>query len=165
MNQIDNYKNYYYEELYILEQDSENINHCNELCGDLIKNHVEDFKNNLISINQNFENLQKYSKLYNNDFIKIILSTYNVGKSNSKEKLDFILKHLIGDKIINDPFSLHIYWWKFADNILIQLKLVEKFPNIFTKAQIDFIVYGKLDQYLFRRAINSILQNICDDEP
>src|SRR5439155_20868092 len=78
--------------------------------------------------------------------------------------VDFILKHLVGNKI-DDPFILHIYWWKYSEEILIQLKLVESFPNIITKAQDDFIVYGKLDQYLFREAVNLILQNICDNKP
>jgi hypothetical protein len=166
MNQIDNYKDFYYEELDILRQNSENINYYyGELFQELVEDHIEDFKNNLISINQNFENLQKYSELYYNDFIKIILSTYINNKSIKKEKLDFVLKHLIGDNIVNDPFALHIYWWKFENNILIQLKLIEIFPGIIRKVQDDFIVYGKLDQYLFRRAINSILQNICDNKP
>src|SRR6266540_3779226 len=124
-----------------------------------------DIKNNLISINPNFENLQKYSKLYYNDFIRIILSTFITKRLISKEELDFILRQLIGDEIINDPFLLHVYWWKYMDNILIQLKLVEAFPNIIKKVQDDFIVYGKFDQYLFREAINLILKNICDDKP
>ncbi|CAB5203320.1 unnamed protein product [Rhizophagus irregularis] len=125
----------------------------------LIENHLEDFKNNLISIYPNFEYLQKYSELYYNDFIKINLSIYST-------KLDFILRHLIGteDKIVN-PFVLHIYWWKYAAEILIQLKLVETFPDLITKAQNDFIVYGKLDRFLFNESINLILKNICDDKP
>ncbi|CAG8675212.1 15999_t:CDS:2, partial [Rhizophagus irregularis] len=103
----------------------------------LIENHLDDFKNNLISIYPNFEYLQKYSELYYNDFIKINLSIYST-------KLDFILRHLIGteDKIVN-PFILHIYWWKYAAEILIQLKLVETFPDLITKAQNDFIVYAQ----------------------
>ncbi|RIA78985.1 hypothetical protein C1645_841887 [Glomus cerebriforme] len=32
-------------------------------------------------------------------------------------------------------------------------------------AQSDFIIYGKLDQYLFKEAINLFLQNIYDDKP
>src|SRR4051812_6437872 len=154
MNQINYYEVYYYEELDILKQNSDH-----ELDE---KDHIEDFRNSLISINKNFESLQKYSELYYNDFIKIILPTY---KSSSKGNFDFILRHLIGDKIVNDPFILHAYWWKYADNILVQLKLTENFPNIITKARNDFIVYGKLDQYLFRKAVNSILQNICDNKP
>ncbi|CAG8636435.1 892_t:CDS:2 [Rhizophagus irregularis] len=162
MNQIDNYKNLYYKELDIIRyNNSENINYYSELHEDF----VEDFKNNLISINRNFENLQKYSELYYNDFIKIILSTFTTKKSISEEILNFVFKNLIGDKIINDLFLLHIYWWEYIDNILIQLKLIEKFPDIITKSQNDFIVYGNLDYYLFRRVINSILQNICDDKP
>ncbi|GBB88978.1 hypothetical protein RclHR1_01560014 [Rhizophagus clarus] len=130
-------------------------------------NHLRilDFKNNLISINQNFENLQNYSELYYNDFIKITISTYMNYKSINKEQLDFVLKHLIGDKITNNPFVLHIYWWKYINNILVQLKLIEKYPDIITKAHNDFIVYGKLDYYLFRKVINSILQNIYEDKP
>ncbi|PKY22033.1 hypothetical protein RhiirB3_435815 [Rhizophagus irregularis] len=162
MNQIDNYKNLYYKELDIIRyNNSENINYYSEFHEDF----VEDFKNNLISINRNFENLQKYSELYYNDFIKIILSTFTTKKSISEEILNFVFKNLIGDKIINDLFLLHIYWWEYIDNILIQLKLIEKFPDIITKSQNDFIVYGNLDYYLFRRVINSILQNICDDKP
>src|SRR6266542_1809299 len=63
--QINYYKKFYYEELDI---DSENIE-------DLIGDHIEDFRNNLISIHPNFENLQKCSELYYNDYIRIILST------------------------------------------------------------------------------------------
>src|ERR1051325_77324 len=111
MNQINYYKDCYYEELDILKQDSEDVK-LNE------DDHIEDFKNSLISINPNFENLQKYSKLYYNDFIKIILSNYT-GKLTSIKELDFILKYLIGDKIVNDPFVLHIYWWKYSENILV----------------------------------------------
>jgi hypothetical protein len=79
--------------------------------------------------------------------------------------LDFIFRYLIGDKFVDDPFILHIYWWKYATEILIQLKLVETFPDLITKAQNDFIVYGKLDQFLFKESINLILQNLCDDKP
>ncbi|CAB5203338.1 unnamed protein product [Rhizophagus irregularis] len=143
----------YYEELDILKQVLENDD-------GLIENHLEDFKNNLISIYPNFEYFQKYLDLYYNDFIKINLSAYST-------KLDFILRHLIGvteDKIIN-PFILHIYWWKYATEILIQLKLAETFPDLIIKAQNDFIVYGKLGQYFFKESINLILQNICDDKP
>ncbi len=165
MNQINYYKYYYVDELDMLKQDPENINHNKELSEKLVEDHLEDFKNNLISINPNFENLQKYSKLYYNDFIRIILSTFITKRLISKEELDFILRQLIGDKIINDPFLLHVYWWKYMDNILIQLKLVEAFPSIIKKVQDDFIVYGKFDQYLFREAINLILKNICDDKP
>ncbi|GBC04617.1 hypothetical protein RclHR1_05780008 [Rhizophagus clarus] len=160
INLINYYEKYYYEELDILKQDSENFN------NEMYEDHIEDFKNNLITIHPDFEYLQKYSEFYYNDFIRIILSTYSI-KLTSKENLDFILRHLIGvteDKII-DPFILHIYWWKYANEILIQLKLVETFPNIITKAQNDFIIHGKLDQYLFREAVNCILQNIYDDKP
>ncbi|CAB4443214.1 unnamed protein product [Rhizophagus irregularis] len=160
MNLINYYEKYYYEELDILKQVSENIN------NELYEDHIEDFKNNLISIHPNFEYLQKYSEFYYNDFIRIILSIYSI-KLTSKENLDFILRNLIGvteDKII-DPFILHIYWWKYSNEILIQLKLVETFPSIITKAQNDFIVHGQLGQYLFRESINTILQNICDDKP
>ncbi|RGB33408.1 hypothetical protein C1646_816080 [Rhizophagus diaphanus] len=152
-DQINFYKKLYYEELDILKQVLENDD-------GLIENHLEDFKNNLISIYQHFEYLQKYSELYYKDFIKINLSIHSM-------KLDFILRHLIGvteDKIIN-PFILHIYWWKYAAEIMIQLKLAETFPDLIAKAQNDFIVYGKLDQYLFKESINLILQNICDDKP
>src|ERR1051325_8079903 len=77
MNQIDHYKNYYYEELDLLKQNSENINdHSKELHDELVKDHIEDFRNKLISTCQNFENLQKYSELYYYDFISIILLTY-----------------------------------------------------------------------------------------
>jgi hypothetical protein len=155
--QINYYKRYYFEELDILTQDSEDVK---ELIGD----HIEDFRNNLIFVHPNFDNLQKYSELYYNDFIRIILSTYSI-KFASKEKLDFILKYLIGDKFVDDPFILHIYWWKYATEILIQLKLVETFPDLITKAENDFIIYGKLDQYLFKETINLMLQNICDDKP
>ncbi|CAB4443216.1 unnamed protein product [Rhizophagus irregularis] len=160
MNLINYYEKYYFEELDILRQDSENIN--NESYAD----HIEDFKNNLISIHPYFEYLQRYSEFYYNDFISIILSTYSI-KLPSKENLDFILRNLIEvteDKII-DPFILHIYWWKYSNEILIQLKLVETFPNIVLKVQNDFVVHGKLAQDLFRESINSILQNICDDKP
>jgi hypothetical protein len=160
MNLINYYERYYYEELDILKQVSENIN------NELYEDHIEDFKNNLISIHPYFEYLQRYSEFYYNDFIRIILSIYSI-KLTSKENLDFILRHLIGvteDKII-DPFILHIYWWKYSNEILVQLKLVETFPNIIIKAQNDFIVHGKLGLYLFRESINSILQNICDDKP
>ncbi|PKC00366.1 hypothetical protein RhiirA5_459097 [Rhizophagus irregularis] len=148
---------YYYEELDILTQDSENIQ-------ELIEDHIGDFRNNLIFIHPNFDNLQKCSELYYDDFIRIILSTYSI-KSASKEKLDFIFRYLIGDKFADDPFILHIYWWKYATEILIQLKLVETFPDLIIKAQNDFIVYGKLDRFLFKESINLILQNICDDKP
>ncbi|GBC14826.2 hypothetical protein GLOIN_2v432849 [Rhizophagus irregularis DAOM 181602=DAOM 197198] len=154
---INYYKRYYYEELDILTQDSENIQ-------ELIEDHIGDFRNNLIFIHPNFDNLQKCSELYYDDFIRIILSTYSI-KSASKEKLDFIFRYLIGDKFADDPFILHIYWWKYATEILIQLKLVETFPDLIIKAQNDFIVYGKLDRFLFKESINLILQNICDDKP
>uniref|UniRef100_U9SNR4 Uncharacterized protein n=1 Tax=Rhizophagus irregularis (strain DAOM 181602 / DAOM 197198 / MUCL 43194) TaxID=747089 RepID=U9SNR4_RHIID len=147
-------RRYYLEELDILTQDSENIK-------ELIEDHIEDFRNSLIFIHPNFDNLQKCSELYYNEFIRIILSTYSI-KLASKGKLDFIFRYLIGDKFADDPFILHIYWWKYATEILIQLKLVETFPDLITKAQNDFIVYGKLYQYLFKESINSILQNICD---
>ncbi|CAB4390856.1 unnamed protein product [Rhizophagus irregularis] len=149
--QINYYKRYYFEELDILTQDSENIK-------ELIEDHIEDFRNSLIFIHPNFDKLQKCSELYYNDFIRII-------KLASKEKLDFIFRYLIGDKFVDDPFILHIYWWKYATEILIQLKLVETFPDLITKAQNDFIVYGKLDQFLFKESINLILQNLCDDKP
>jgi hypothetical protein len=157
--QINYYEKYYHEELDILRQDSGNN------IEELIDDHIEDFRNNLISTHKNFENLQKYSELYYNDFIRIILSSYYMKLSTNKEKLDFVLRHLNGDKIVDDPFILHIYWWKYSSEILIQLKLVETFPNIFTKAQNDFIIFGKLDQYLLKESINLILQNICDDKP
>jgi hypothetical protein len=153
LNQINSYKKLYFEELEILKQIFEDSD-------ELVENHIEDLKNNLISISQNFVYLQKYSKLYYYDFIRINSSVYST-------KLDFILRHLIGvteDKIV-DPVILHIYWWKYANEILIQLKLVETFPDLITKAQNDFIVYGKLDQYLFKESINLILQDICDDKP
>jgi hypothetical protein len=155
--QINYYKRYYLEELDILTQDSEDIK-------ELIDDHIEDFRNNLIFVHPNFDNLQKYSELYYNDFIRIILSTYSI-KFASKEKLEFILKYLIGDKLVDDPFILHIYWWKYATEILIQLKLVETLPDLITRAQNDFIIYGKLNQYLFKETINLMLQNICDDKP
>src|SRR5581483_1676051 len=104
-----------------------------------VENHIEDFRNNFISIHSNFKIVQKYSKLYYNDSIKIILSTTSIKFAN-KENLEFIFRHLIGivgDKVI-DPFVLHIYWWKYANEILIQLKLAEMFPNLITKAQNDF---------------------------
>ncbi|CAB4393294.1 unnamed protein product [Rhizophagus irregularis] len=160
MNLINYYEKYYFEELDILRQDSENIN------NESYEDHIEDFKNNVISIHPYFEYLQRYSEFYYNDFIRIILSTYSI-KLISKENLDFILRNLIEvteDKII-DPFILHIYWWKYSNEILIQLKLVETFPNIIIKVQNDFVVHGKLAQDLFRESINSILQNICDDKP
>ncbi|PKC60440.1 hypothetical protein RhiirA1_539838, partial [Rhizophagus irregularis] len=140
--QINYYKRYYFEELDILAQDSKNIE-------ELIEDHIEDFRNSLIFIHPNFDKLQRCSELYYNDFIRII-------KLASKEKLDFIFRYLIGDKFIDDPFILHIYWWKYATEILTQLKLVEIFPDLITKAQNDFIVY---------ESINLILQNLCDDKP
>ncbi|UZO02840.1 uncharacterized protein OCT59_021318 [Rhizophagus irregularis] len=169
MNQINYYEDYYEEELYILSQDPENINNnTKKLHEELIEEHIEDFKNNLrniFSVNPIFENLERYSELYYNDFIKIILSTYSTTrKLKSKKELDFILRNLVGDKIVNDPFLLHLYWWKYRDNILTQLQLVENFPSIITKIQEEFIVYGTLDQYLFKESIGFILQKICNND-
>ncbi|PKC51823.1 hypothetical protein RhiirA1_482912, partial [Rhizophagus irregularis] len=88
MNLINYYEKYYFEELDILRQDSENIN------NESYEDHIEDFKNNVISIHPYFEYLQRYSEFYYNDFIRIILSTYSI-KLISKENLDFILRNLI----------------------------------------------------------------------
>ncbi|CAG8539341.1 15452_t:CDS:2 [Funneliformis caledonium] len=41
-----------------------------------------------------FEYLQAYSKLYYNDFMKIVLSSYTTRKLNVKKELDFIFSHL-----------------------------------------------------------------------
>ncbi|CAG8623037.1 11993_t:CDS:2 [Funneliformis mosseae] len=112
-----------------------------------------------------FEYLQAYSKLYYNDFMKIVLSSYTTRKLNVKKELDFIFSHLTSDKIVDTPFLLHIYWWKYADNVWIQLQLVETFPSIFTKVQLEgSIIHGKLDQCLFIQAINLLLQKIYDEE-
>ncbi|GES73767.1 hypothetical protein GLOIN_2v1785271 [Rhizophagus clarus] len=152
---IDNFSN---QELDILTNDSENIE-------ELIEDHIEDFRNNLIFIHPRFDNLQKHLKLYYDDFVRIILSTYSIKVTTDKEKFDFILRQLIGDNYDNDPFILHIYWWKYEVKIMVQLKLVDKFPELIKKAQNDFIVYGKLDQYFFKESVILILQNICDDKP
>ncbi|GBC06549.1 hypothetical protein RclHR1_06900002 [Rhizophagus clarus] len=154
---INYYKRYYFEELDILTQDSDNIE-------ELIEDHIEDFRNNLVHIHPNFDNLQKYLELYYDDFIRIILTIYSIKEVN-KENLNFIFKYLIGDKFVEDPFVLHIYLWKYEAKIMVQLELVEKFPELIKKAQNDFIIYGKLDQYLFEESIKLILQNICDDKP
>ncbi|GBC06772.1 hypothetical protein RclHR1_07030002 [Rhizophagus clarus] len=169
MNQINYYEGHYDEDLYILSQDPENISNVTKrLHEELIENHIEDFKNNLhniFSVNPIYEDLEKYSELYYKDFIKIILSSYSTTKNlKNEEALDFILKNLIGDKIVEDPFLLHLYWWKYGNNILTQLQLIENFPSIITKVQEEFIVHGTLDQYLFKESINLILQNLCDDD-
>jgi hypothetical protein len=162
-NQINFYKIYFDEELDILRQDLNNINEeTKELHIELIENHIEDFKNKLLSTKSNFTILQKYSELYYSDFIKIL--SYTVKKSNYMKELDFIIKHITGDKIVSNAFLLHIYWWKHAESILIQLQLIEMFPTILEKAQKDFIIYGKLDQHLLKEAINIILQKIYHNE-
>jgi hypothetical protein len=164
-NQINFYKIYYNEELDILRQDLNNINEeTEELHINLIENHIEGFKNKLLTTKSNFKILQKYSELYYNDFIKIL--SYTVKKSNYIKELDFIIKHIdiTGDKIVSNPFLLHIYWWKHAENILIQLQLIEMFPTILEKTQEEFIIYGKLDQFLLKEAINIILQKFYYNE-
>ncbi|RGB41967.1 hypothetical protein C1646_810360 [Rhizophagus diaphanus] len=162
-NQINSYKLYYDEELDILKQDLNNIDKkSNELYIDLIENHIENFKNKLLSTKSNFRILQKYSELYYNDFIRIL--SHRIKKLNHVKELDFIIKHIIGDKIVSSPFLLHIYWWNHAESILIQLQLIEMFPTTFEKAQKDFIIYGNLDQLLFNEAINFILQKIYYNE-
>ncbi|GBC04613.1 hypothetical protein RclHR1_05780004 [Rhizophagus clarus] len=139
--QINYYKRYYFEELDILTNDSENIE-------ELIEDHIEDFRNNLIFIHPRFDNLQKHLKLYYDDFVRIILSTYSIKVTTDKEKFDFILRQLIGDNYDNDPFILHIYWWKYEVKIMVQLKLVDKFPELIKKAQNDFIVYEKIKEMI-----------------
>ncbi|CAB4443921.1 unnamed protein product [Rhizophagus irregularis] len=162
-NQINSYKLYYDEELNILKQDLNNIDEkSNELHIDLIESRIVDFKNRLLSTKSNFRILQKYSELYYNDFIRIL--SQRIKKLNYVKELDFIIKHIIGDKIVSNPFLLHIYWWNHAESILIQLQLIGMFPTIFEEAQRDFIIYGMLDQLLFNEAINFILQKIYYNE-
>ncbi|CAI2169349.1 17606_t:CDS:2 [Funneliformis geosporum] len=86
-------------------------------------------------------------------------------KLNIKKELDFIFIHLTHDEIVDSPFFLHIYWWKYADNIWILLQLVETFPSIITKVQLEgSIDHDKLEQSLFIQAINFLLQKISDEE-
>ncbi|GES94832.1 hypothetical protein GLOIN_2v1878676 [Rhizophagus clarus] len=163
-NQINFYEIYYNEELDILRQNLNNIDkETKELHIELVENHIEDFKNKLLFAKSNFKMLQKYSELYYNDFIKIL--SHDIKKFNNEKELDFIIKHIIGDKVVSSPFLLHICWWKHAESILIQLQLIEMFPTIFEKIREDFIIHGMLDQILFKEAINIILQKIyCNEE-
>ncbi|GBB99412.1 hypothetical protein RclHR1_03510006 [Rhizophagus clarus] len=160
-DQINFYKIYYNEELDILRQDLNNIDEeTKELHIETIKDHTEGFKNKLLSIKSNFKILQKYSGIYYKDFIKILSNT--IEKYESVKELDFIFRNIIEDEVISNPFLLHIYWWRHAESILIQLQLFENFPTIYTKAQKDF--HGTLEIFLFNEAIDLILQKIYNNE-
>ncbi|GES94841.1 hypothetical protein GLOIN_2v1778799 [Rhizophagus clarus] len=162
-NQINFYKIYYEEELDILRRDLDNINkETGELYMELIDGHIEDFKNNLLSVKASFKTLQKYPELYHNDFVRIL--SHNNNKLINKKEFDFIIENISEDKVNSNPFILHIYWWKHSESILIQLQLIETFPTIFEKAQEDFILYGRLEEHLFNEAINLVLQKICNNE-
>jgi hypothetical protein len=162
-NQINFYEMYYEEELNILRQDLDNIdNETGELRIEIIEDHIDDFKDNLLSAKSSFKILEKYPELYFNDFVRII--SHNTKKLINEEELNFIISNINGDRIISNPFLLHIYWWKHSESILIQLQLIETFPTIFEKVKGEFLKYGTSEESLFNEAIKFILQKIDYNE-
>ncbi|PKC14796.1 hypothetical protein RhiirA5_495093 [Rhizophagus irregularis] len=166
MKQIDNFKRYYEEELEFLREDDDRIDKAtNELYNHVIEDHLEDFKNNILtSIPQLKDSpLEWAPELYFNDFITVITTTNNEHKNT--KLLASILKLLIGVDKVNQPIFLHIYWWKNANEILSLLQLAQMFPQIIKDIEIQgrSIAKENLEYHLVKEVTRLMLLQICRD--
>ncbi|RIA89917.1 hypothetical protein C1645_805996 [Glomus cerebriforme] len=162
MKQIDNFKRHYEEEIAMLQNDDDYIDFTiNELYDYVIEEHLEHFKNGLLtSIPQLRDSpLEWASELYFNDFVTVIAAKDSV----NKKLLALILKLLIGTDKVLQPFFLHAYWWKNANEVLAQLKLAQMFPAIIKNIEIqeNDIVRGSPEKYLVKEVTEILLQQIC----
>jgi hypothetical protein len=164
MNNIDNYKRYYEEEIAILQQDEDRVDGTtNELYDWIIEDHLKDFKNNILSsVPQLKDNpLERFPELYFNDFVTVIATNDN--GSLDTRMLSIILKLLIGADKVYQPILLHTYWWKNANDVLSQLQLAQMNPIIIQNIEIQgsAIVGGSLEKYLVKEVTKMMLQRIC----
>ncbi|PKB92095.1 hypothetical protein RhiirA5_452261, partial [Rhizophagus irregularis] len=101
MNQIDNFKRHYEEEIAMLRTDYDIIDEeTNELYDYVFEDYLKEFKNNLLAsippLRIFLLELEWAFELYFNDFVTVITSKN--GEARNKNMLASILKLLIGDK-------------------------------------------------------------------
>ncbi|RHZ50618.1 hypothetical protein Glove_494g23 [Diversispora epigaea] len=125
IKRIDGFKEIYLEEIAKLKQEREN---CDQLFIEDTTYRV--FKSIVLSSILHLRDapLEDFPELYFNDFVTVISST-DGGKKDIK-LLSLILKQLLDEDKINDPFYLHIYWWTNSSTILAGFQLAQLCPTI-----------------------------------
>ncbi|GES94812.1 hypothetical protein GLOIN_2v1481157 [Rhizophagus clarus] len=164
MKQIDNFKRHYEEEIALLQQDDDRVDiETNELYDYVIKDHLKDFKTNILTSIPQLRNspLDRFPELYFNDFVTVVAA--NDGGSENIKMLSIILKILIGADKVYQPILLHIYWWKNANEVSAQLQLALMAPTTIQNVEIrgTGIIERSFEKYLVKEITKMMFERIC----
>ncbi|CAG8697425.1 10085_t:CDS:2, partial [Racocetra fulgida] len=132
MEQIDQYKKLYNEELDILYEQPENLDENENLRSEIMEVFLEKFSNNILTAIPAMTPtiLQVAGNLYFEDFVTI--SSTNSGYPNESDVklLLFLFRRSCDNETLNDPIKLHVFWWTSSDALIAELELARMCPSI-----------------------------------
>ncbi|CAG8439230.1 10104_t:CDS:10 [Acaulospora colombiana] len=125
VDQINNCKKFYLEDIKILEEDKNNVNKVTgQLLNGVLTDNFRRFQNILSTSVLKHVPIKEAATLYSKDFLTIISSGDNF------KLLDLLLRRRLGQKLILDPVRLHTYWWAKSNIIIAELQLAKLCPSI-----------------------------------
>ncbi|CAG8457357.1 17413_t:CDS:10 [Racocetra persica] len=131
MEQIDNFRPIYQEEINILYQNPDNVNNLSgELEDSVINEYLKNFTEKIRAEVPLLKTspLDKASDLYFKDFISVIAC--NEPGNKDPELLESIFERRLGKEKVLNPIILHTYWWIHGNSIMAELQLVQICPTI-----------------------------------
>ncbi|CAG8520660.1 9110_t:CDS:2, partial [Scutellospora calospora] len=131
MKLIDNFKPHYHEEISILSQDPEKIDHITkELDEDTLEDYLKELTEKICSINPLLVTapIDREPELYFKDFVSVI--AYSEPGNEDPEQLELIFKRRLGKTKVLDPIALHAYWWSHGNSIIAESQIVKMCPEL-----------------------------------
>ncbi|CAG8468220.1 46_t:CDS:10, partial [Acaulospora colombiana] len=155
MEQIDQYKKLYHEELDLMYEKPENLDDDENLSPEILTQFhgrfVETIRATITILTS--EIVQLAGNLYLDDFV--IISSTNAGYSQESDVklLHFLLSRSCDAEVLNDPIRLHIYWWKNSDALISELELARICPSVIELDNEDHEKDNRFGTYL--------IDNVC----
>ncbi|CAG8494132.1 12597_t:CDS:10, partial [Racocetra fulgida] len=131
MEQIDNFRPIYQEEVNILYQNPDNVNNLSgELEDSVINEYLKNFTEKIRAEVPLLKTspLDKASDLYFKDFVSVIAC--NEPGNKDPELLGSIFERRLGKEKVLNPIILHTYWWIHGNSIMAELQLAQICPTI-----------------------------------
>ncbi|RIB04310.1 hypothetical protein C2G38_2222712 [Gigaspora rosea] len=158
MKQIENFKPLYQEEISILSQDPQKIDHTTgELDEDTFEDYLKELTEKIRSINPLLETapINRVPELYFKDFVSVI--AYSEPGNEDPAQLELIFKRRLGETKVLDTVALHAYWWSHGNSIIAESQIIKLCPQL-KNTTIDDL------SEIIKNAVTIILDRIISGE-
>ncbi|CAG8507631.1 2484_t:CDS:2, partial [Racocetra fulgida] len=163
MEQIDQYKRLYYEQLDNLYEQPENLDTGDNLHPEVLNRFVKEFSMKIQTTITTLtpEILQLARHLYFEDFVTTHCAIAGYLDESDAKLLQFIFRRLCDDEILNDPVRLHIFWWDNSDSLIAELELALMCPSI-TEPESNLFEGSRFGDYVIDNIVNMMLEKIME---